>query len=71
MQLPKIKAVLLRLLALLLVLVLAGFWIMLFAKPAFAQANTINYSNTHLEGRDFSNTDLVGRFVPVHGSYPL
>lgn len=55
-----IKDILLRLLSVILVLGLAGFWIMLFAKPALGQANTINYSNTHLENRDFSHTDLVG-----------
>lgn len=49
-----------RLLSLILVLLLACLWVVLDAKPALAQANTINYSNTNLENRDFSNTDLSG-----------
>lgn len=51
---------LLRLFGLILILSLAFFWVMVFAKPALAQANTINYTNTSLEYRDFSNTDLTG-----------
>lgn len=49
-----IQTILLRLLSLILVLSLAWLWVMLAAKPAWAQANTINYSNTKLENRDFS-----------------
>ncbi len=55
-----IKTFLLRLLVLILILLLACLWIILTPKPALAQANTINYSNTHLEDRDFSKADLVG-----------
>ena len=54
------RRLLLRLLSLTLMLILACLWLVLDAKPAFAQANTINYSNTNLENRDFSYTDLVG-----------
>ena len=54
------KKILLRLFSLILILCLAFLWIMLNPKPAFAQVKTINYSNTHLENRDFSNTDLSG-----------
>lgn len=43
-----------------LILLLALFWLMLAASPALAQENTINYSNTNLENRDFSKADLVG-----------
>ena len=60
---PTLKAMqklLLRLLSLILVLSLACLWVMLSAESALAQANTINYSNTNLENRDFSKTDLVG-----------
>lgn len=63
MQLPKLKfiqPILLRLLNLILILSLACVWVMLSAAPALAQANTINYSNTLLENRDFSHADLVG-----------
>jgi hypothetical protein len=55
-----IQTILLRLLSLVLILSLAWLWVMLSAKPAWAQANTINYSNTNLESRDFSKADLVG-----------
>lgn len=54
------QSILVRLLGLLLVICLACLWILLTAKPALAQENTINYSNTNLENRDFSNADLVG-----------
>lgn len=56
-----LKTILQRLLALILVLALAFLCVMLSATPvAFAQANTINYTKTNLEYRDFSNTDLKG-----------
>ena len=54
------KKLLLRLLGLILILSLACLWVMLSAKPALAQLNTINYSNTNLENRDFSNANLAG-----------
>lgn len=56
----KIMPLLLRLLSLILIISLAFFWVMLSAKPALAQLNTINYTNTNLENRDFSNADLAG-----------
>ncbi|MBW4579514.1 MAG: pentapeptide repeat-containing protein [Tildeniella nuda ZEHNDER 1965/U140] len=49
-----------RSLLVLLTIALACLWIMLGASPALAQAKTINYSNTTLDNRDFSNMDLVG-----------
>ena len=55
--LPKL---LIRLLGIILILTLACFWVMVSAKPALAQINTINYTNTSLQNRDFSNADLTG-----------
>lgn len=55
-----IQPLLLRLLSWILILLLACFWIMLTPKLALAQANTINYSNTNLENRDFSKVNLAG-----------
>lgn len=49
-----------RVLVVLAAIALAWLWILLGANPAFAQTNTINYSNTLLENRDFSHTDLSG-----------
>jgi len=49
-----------RFFVVLLAIALAWLWVLLGATPAFAQAKTINYSNTNLENRDFTNTDLVG-----------
>lgn len=55
------RTILLRLFSLILVVALAMLWIVLSAKPAFAQLEkTINYSNIHLENRDFSHADLAG-----------
>lgn len=59
-DLKTLKIVLKRLLGLILVLVLACLWVMLCAAPAYAQDNTINYSNTNLTNRDFSKTNLAG-----------
>ena len=54
------KKILFRFLSLLCVLCLAWLWVLLDAHPAFAQIDTINYSSTNLENRDFSNKELVG-----------
>ncbi|MBD2020518.1 pentapeptide repeat-containing protein [Leptolyngbya sp. FACHB-36] len=51
---------LIRLLLVVCAIALAFLWVLLGARPAFAQANTINYSNTLLVDRDFSNQDLSG-----------
>lgn len=56
----KIMPGLLRWLRWSLILLLALLWLVLTASPALAQDNTINYSNTNLENRDFSKADLVG-----------
>ncbi|MEO1693546.1 MAG: pentapeptide repeat-containing protein, partial [Cyanobacteria bacterium J06631_6] len=53
------KKILFRFLGLVFVLCLAWLWVLLDAHPAFAQTNTINYSSTNLENRDFSNQDLT------------
>ncbi len=50
----------LRLIGLLLVMTLAWLWVLVGARPAFGQVNTINYSNTNLESRDFSHLDMTG-----------
>lgn len=55
-----LKTIWWRLFSLILILALACFWVMLSATPAYAQANTINYTKTYLENRDFSYTDLKG-----------
>lgn len=55
-----LQTLLLRLFSIILILCLAWLWVTIVAKPALAQVNTINYSNTKLENRDFSNTNLVG-----------
>ncbi|SRR5579883_1064341 len=54
------KKIILRLFGLIIIVCLAFLWIMLNPHPAFAQAKTINYSNTNLEKRDFSDSDLEG-----------
>jgi uncharacterized protein YjbI with pentapeptide repeats len=59
-DLKTLKIFLKRLLGLILVLVLACLWVILCATPAYAQDNTINYSNTNLTNRDFSNSNLAG-----------
>lgn len=63
MRLPSsrpLKAMVLRGLLVLCAIVLAFLWIVLGARPAFAQDKLINYSNTHLEQRNFANEDLIG-----------
>lgn len=54
------QTVLLRLLKLILVIALAWLWVMLSATPVSAQDSRINYTNTNLRNRDFSNTNLAG-----------
>jgi uncharacterized protein YjbI with pentapeptide repeats len=59
-DLKAIKTFLKRLLGLILVLGLAWLWVLLSATPAYAQESRINYTNTNLNNRDFSNLNLVG-----------
>ncbi|MEM9540032.1 MAG: pentapeptide repeat-containing protein [Cyanobacteria bacterium P01_E01_bin.42] len=46
--------------SLLAVLFLTGFWLILGARPAFAQDNRVNYTLTELHYQDFSERDLSG-----------
>jgi len=56
------KTMLKRLLYLAIALLLAGIWVLLDVKPAFAQDDdsNVNYTYTIVSERDFSNKDLVG-----------
>ncbi|UBF24968.1 pentapeptide repeat-containing protein [Kovacikia minuta CCNUW1] len=54
-----IKTILRHFFIVLVAIALALFWVLLSARPAFAQSKTVNYTHTHLENRDFSNTDLT------------
>jgi uncharacterized protein YjbI with pentapeptide repeats len=49
-----------RLLSLIVVLLLAVLWVLLDARPAFAEKTKINYTYAQLEDKDFSHQDLVG-----------
>lgn len=49
-----------RIFGIILIIVLAISWILIDANPALAQQNTINYTYADLEGKDFSNQNLVG-----------
>ncbi|WP_448574069.1 pentapeptide repeat-containing protein [Trichothermofontia sp.] len=40
------------------VVLLAVLWVLLSARPAWAQDKTVNYTYGELQGRDFSNLDL-------------
>ncbi|MBD2576080.1 pentapeptide repeat-containing protein [Oscillatoria sp. FACHB-1406] len=40
------------------IIVLALLWLLLTAMPAIAQDKTVNYTQTDLQGRDFSGEDL-------------
>ncbi|WP_316430552.1 MAG: pentapeptide repeat-containing protein [Leptolyngbya sp. IPPAS B-1204] len=44
-----------------LVLVLAGFWVLMLALPVAAQPDTVNYNNANLNNQDFSHADLHGK----------
>jgi uncharacterized protein YjbI with pentapeptide repeats len=57
---PPLKSIVRRCLILICAIALACLWVLLGARPAFAQANTINYSNTNLIQRDFSHQDFRG-----------
>ena len=50
----------LRLCSLLLVLLLAGIWVLIDAHPAWAQEKRVNYTYAQLQGQDFSGKDLSG-----------
>ncbi len=71
-----LKKFIVRLLGIILVLLLAGLWVLLDASPAWSQTSAVNYAQTNLQSRDFSNQDLVGavfaaaemRGADFHGS---
>ncbi|MBP0017312.1 MAG: pentapeptide repeat-containing protein [Cyanobacteria bacterium SBLK] len=46
--------------SLLAILLLTGFWLILGARPAWAQDNRVNYTLTELHYQDFSGQDLSG-----------
>lgn len=54
------KKLFIRVLGLILILILAGLWIIINPKPAFALGKVINYNNINLENRDFSHENLAG-----------
>ncbi|MDR9404110.1 MAG: pentapeptide repeat-containing protein [Halothece sp. Uz-M2-17] len=54
------KKLLKRILYLAIAFLLAGIWVLLDAKPAMAQDNSVNYTHTVVSERDFSNQDLKG-----------
>ncbi|MBD2095796.1 pentapeptide repeat-containing protein [Trichocoleus sp. FACHB-591] len=56
-----IQPILQRCLGIILLLCLAWLWIILWATPAWAQVDTVNYNNANLNNKDFSHTNLVGR----------
>ncbi|MDY6785024.1 MAG: pentapeptide repeat-containing protein [Cyanobacteriota bacterium] len=49
-----------KILGLLAIIVLALIWVLLDAQPAIAQDKAVNYTQTQLQGRDFSHKDLAG-----------
>lgn len=55
-----LKTLLWRVLIFLGLLLLAGLWVLLDARPVIAQDKTINYTYAELDNQDFSHKDLVG-----------
>lgn len=62
------KKILLQLLGALLILALACTWILLSARPAYAQTDpqttvqdTVNYNNANLKNQNFSHADWTGK----------
>ena len=56
-----IQPILQRCLGIILLLSLAWLWIILWATPAWAQIDTVNYNNANLNNQDFSHANLVGK----------
>ncbi|MFK0732402.1 MAG: pentapeptide repeat-containing protein [Gloeotrichia echinulata GP01] len=54
------KKLFIRVFGLILILILAGLWIIINPQPAFALGKVINYNNINLENRDFSHENLAG-----------
>jgi len=55
-----VQKMLKRILYLAIAILLAGIWILLDAKPAMAQDNSVNYTHTVVSERDFSDKNLIG-----------
>ncbi len=49
-----------RLLGILIIIAIALIWVLLAARPAIAQENTVNYTYSEIRGQDFSHKNLVG-----------
>uniref|UniRef100_UPI0030D85879 pentapeptide repeat-containing protein n=1 Tax=Cyanothece sp. BG0011 TaxID=2082950 RepID=UPI0030D85879 len=58
MMMKQVKALLFRLLALAGLLLIVSLWILLDARVAIAQDNTVNYTYGELQQQDFSDKDL-------------
>lgn len=58
MMMKQVQTLLLRLLALGGLILIASLWILLDARPAIAQDNTVNYTYGELQQQDFSHKDL-------------
>jgi uncharacterized protein YjbI with pentapeptide repeats len=54
------KTLIFRVCGLLLLITLVVIWILVDARPAWAQDKTINYTYAQLQDADFSHQDLVG-----------
>ncbi len=57
MMLSKFKQ---RFWSILIVIAIALIWVLLAARPAIAQENTVNYTYSEIRGQDFSHKNLVG-----------
>lgn len=55
-----LKKLLCRCLSMFLVLLLAGFWVVLDAHPAWAQVNRVDYTLSDVHNQDFSGQNLSG-----------
>ena len=55
---PQLQKFWLRCVRLLVVIGLALLWLVLDARPAIAQIDTVNYNNANLNNQDFSHTNL-------------
>lgn len=55
-----VKKMLCRCLSMVLVLLLAGFWVILDAHPAWAKENRMNYTYSEIYDQDFSGQNLSG-----------
>ena len=57
----ELRKVLIGCVRLLLVVGLALLWLVLSARPAIAQIDTVNYNNANLNNQDFSHANLHGK----------